>query len=59
MNSPGHRANILSRVFREIGVGFSAGTPEAGAPGGIYTTDFGLARRLSARRYIALRAGEV
>ena len=43
MNSSGHRANILSRDFREIGVGFSAGTPGGGgAPGGIYTTDFGL-----------------
>lgn len=43
MNSSGHRANILSRDFREIGVGFSAGTPGgSGEPGGIYTTDFGL-----------------
>jgi uncharacterized protein YkwD len=44
MNSPGHRANILSGAFREIGVGFAAGTPSSkrGA-GGIYTADFGLA----------------
>ena len=28
MNSSGHRANILSRDFREIGVGFSVGTPD-------------------------------
>lgn len=43
MHSSGHRANILSRDFREIGVGFSAGAPGGGgAPGGIYTTDFGL-----------------
>ncbi len=43
MNSPGHRANILSRAYREIGVGFSTGTPaDGGEPGGIYTTDFGL-----------------
>jgi uncharacterized protein YkwD len=44
MNSPPHRANILSGSFHEIGVGFSAGTPgSSGADGGIYTTDFGLA----------------
>jgi uncharacterized protein YkwD len=43
MNSSGHRANILNRDFREIGVGFSVGTPgRDGDPGGIYTTDFGL-----------------
>lgn len=43
MNSSGHRANILSGQFREIGVGFAPGTPSsASANGGIYTTDFGL-----------------
>jgi uncharacterized protein YkwD len=43
MDSPGHRANILSRDWREIGVGFSAGSPSSGnADAGIYTTDFGL-----------------
>jgi uncharacterized protein YkwD len=43
MHSPGHRSNILSRTFRDIGVGFSAGTPSRGrGSGGIYTTDFGL-----------------
>ena len=43
MASPGHRANILRRDFRDIGVGFSAGTPGSNSDhGGIYTTDFGL-----------------
>jgi uncharacterized protein YkwD len=43
MNSAGHRANILSRDWREIGVGFSPGSPSSGrADAGIYTTDFGL-----------------
>lgn len=43
MSSSGHRANILSRSFRELGVGFSSGTPHSkNDPGGIYTTDFGL-----------------
>jgi uncharacterized protein YkwD len=40
MHSPGHRANILSRSYKEIGVGIAAGTPEGGR-GGTYTTDFG------------------
>jgi uncharacterized protein YkwD len=43
MNSPPHRMNILSKDFRDIGIGFSSGTPSAGnANGSIYTTDFGL-----------------
>jgi uncharacterized protein YkwD len=43
MKSPGHRANILSRDWKEIGVGFSSGSPSSGrADAGIYTTDFGL-----------------
>lgn len=40
MNSAGHRANILAREFRFIGIGIAAGTPEGGA-GGTYATDFG------------------
>lgn len=42
MGSPGHRANILNRSFREIGVGVAAGVPVAGrTTGGTYTHDFG------------------
>lgn len=40
MNSPGHRANILSRSFRQIGIGIASGTPSGGG-GATYTTDFG------------------
>jgi uncharacterized protein YkwD len=40
MNSPGHRANILSSSFRAIGVGIALGTPGSGG-GATYTTDFG------------------
>jgi|SRR5918996_4388079 uncharacterized protein YkwD len=40
MNSPGHRANILSEAFREIGIGIASGTP-VGTSGATYTTDFG------------------
>ena len=42
MNSSGHRANILSRGFREIGVGIAYGTPNGSyGDGGTYVTDFG------------------
>ena len=47
MNSPGHRANILQRSFREIGIGISAGVPvhlSASQSGATYTTDFGFRR---------------
>jgi uncharacterized protein YkwD len=40
MNSHGHRANILSRSFRVIGIGIAVGIP-GGRGGGTYTTDFG------------------
>jgi uncharacterized protein YkwD len=41
MNSPEHRANILDRDFRHIGVGVESGTPSRlDADGAIYTTDF-------------------
>ena len=40
MNSPGHRANILSASFRQIGIGIASGTP-VGTGGATYTTDFG------------------
>lgn len=43
MHSPGHRANILSHSYTEIGVGIAWGTPSGGShdTGGTYTTDFG------------------
>lgn len=40
MRSPPHRANILSRRFRDIGIGIVVGAPVGGA-GATYTTDFG------------------
>jgi len=43
MNSPGHRANILNSTFRDLGVGFSKGSPYSRRDdAGTYTTDFGL-----------------
>lgn len=42
MDSPGHRANILSGSLREIGIGVAEDAPIEGAgPGGTYATDFG------------------
>jgi uncharacterized protein YkwD len=40
MNSSGHRANILSRSFRAVGIGIAYRTP-ANTGGATYTTDFG------------------
>jgi uncharacterized protein YkwD len=46
MRSPGHKANILRRQFREIGIGIALGAPEdtEGQPGATYTADFGVRR---------------
>jgi uncharacterized protein YkwD len=42
MNSPPHRANILSTRFREIGIGVSRGAPRPGQNrAATYATDFG------------------
>jgi uncharacterized protein YkwD len=46
MESPGHKANILRRQFREIGIGIAVGAPvdSGGEPGATYTADFGVRR---------------
>ena len=41
MNSAGHRANILSASFREVGIGLAIGAPGAGGPAATYATEFG------------------
>jgi uncharacterized protein YkwD len=41
MNSAGHRANILSPAFREVGIGFAIGAPGASGPAATYATEFG------------------
>jgi uncharacterized protein YkwD len=41
MASPGHRANILDRKFREAGMGVAFGDPGAGLDGVTYALDFG------------------
>ena len=45
MQSPGHRANILSASYRELGVGVAGSAPVAGVAGGTtYATSFGSRR---------------
>ena len=42
MHSPPHRANILNRSFREIGIGITRGAPATGMDrAATYATDFG------------------
>ena len=43
MKSPGHRANILDKRFRHVGVGVVIGAPQdvGSMPAATYTTDFG------------------
>jgi uncharacterized protein YkwD len=41
MDSAGHRANILSPAFREVGIGFAHGAPGASGPAATYATEFG------------------
>ncbi len=44
MDSPGHRANVLKKAYREMGVGVVAGVPVSDAAGATYTVDFGARR---------------
>lgn len=41
MESPGHKANVLTRSYREIGIGIVLGTPKGGPDGSTFTTNFG------------------
>jgi uncharacterized protein YkwD len=40
MDSPGHRANILTGAFRAIGIGVAIGTPQGTPYGATYATEF-------------------
>jgi uncharacterized protein YkwD len=44
MDSPGHRANVLKKAYREMGVGVVVGVPVSDAAGATYTVDFGARR---------------
>jgi uncharacterized protein YkwD len=41
MNSAGHKANILKRSYKEVGVGIRLGTPSDAGVGATFTADFG------------------
>jgi uncharacterized protein YkwD len=59
MNSSGHRRNILSGEYAEIGLGLAMGTPEDATWGATYTTDFGRkppVRKKAKRRAVARTA---
>ena len=45
MDSPGHRANVVKRAYREIGIGIVTGVPSDRGAGATYTADFGVIRR--------------
>ena len=45
MESPGHRANVVKRAYREIGIGVVAGVPSDRDSGATYTADFGVIRK--------------
>jgi uncharacterized protein YkwD len=44
MDSPGHRANVLRRAYRELGIGVVTGIPSGADGGATYTADFGVRR---------------
>jgi uncharacterized protein YkwD len=44
LDSPSHRANMLKRSYRELGVGVVLGNPTNGNGGATYTVDFGVRR---------------
>jgi uncharacterized protein YkwD len=41
MNSAGHKANILKRSYREVGIGIRLGVPTDAGVGATFTADFG------------------
>jgi uncharacterized protein YkwD len=48
MNSPGHRENLLSSDYTEVGLGLALGTPVDHSWGATYTTDFGAGAQATA-----------
>jgi uncharacterized protein YkwD len=41
MNSAGHKANILKRTYKEIGIGVRPGVPDDSGVGATFTSEFG------------------
>jgi hypothetical protein len=48
MNSPGHRENLLSADYGQVGLGLALGTPTDRTWGATYTTDFGAGAKTQA-----------
>jgi uncharacterized protein YkwD len=48
MQSPGHRENLLSDDYTEVGLGLALGTPVDQSWGATYTTDFGAGAQATA-----------
>jgi uncharacterized protein YkwD len=44
MNSAGHKANILKRAYRDMGIGVTLGIPSGDGKGATITVDFGVRR---------------
>jgi uncharacterized protein YkwD len=44
LESPGHRANVLRRGYRDVGVGITLGVPTGDAAGATYAVEFGARR---------------
>jgi uncharacterized protein YkwD len=42
MNSAGHKANILKKAYKEVGIGIKLGVPSDEGVGATITTDFGV-----------------
>ena len=42
MNSAGHKANILKRAYKEVGIGIKLGVPSDDGVGATITADFGV-----------------
>ena len=59
MDSPGHRANLLSGDFTEIGLGLALGTPADQPWGATFTTDFGAGEAKPAAPHARAKASSV
>ena len=52
MGSPGHRENLLSGDYTQVGLGLALGTPADQTWGATYTTDFGAGAQPPARAHV-------
>ena len=59
LDSPGHRENMLSADYTEIGLGLALGTPADRTWGATYTTDFGAGTNPPAPAHARAKASSV